>query len=168
MFSQLIKFIRLLGSETEPSQISMAFALAMILGFTPLLSAHNILVIFFLLIFRVNIAAFILASFVFSGFAYMLDPVFDQFGQYILSLPELIPTWTELYNSSWWRITRFNNTLVMGSLMASLIAFIPVALLSNILIKRYRTHVIAYVKNSHLFNILQNNKWISRLIKVAE
>jgi len=168
MFSQLIKFIRLLGSETEPYQISTAFALAMILGFTPLLSAHNILVIFFLLILRVNIAAFFFACFVFSGFAYLLDPLFNQFGQFILTSPDLKSTWTELYNSSWWRVTRFNNTLVMGSLAASLLAFIPVAVISNILIKRYRTHVIVYVKDSRLYNFLQNNKWFSRLIKVSE
>ena len=168
MLSQLIKFIRLMGSETEPSQISIGFALAMILGFTPLLSAHNILVLFFLLILRVNIVAFIFAYFVFSGFAYLLDPLFNQFGKYILSSPDLISTWTELYNSSWWRITRFNNTLVIGSLATSLLAFIPVALMSNILIKRYRTHVIAYVKDSRLYNLLQNNKLFSRLIKVSE
>lgn len=168
MFTQIIKFIRMLGSETEPSQISLGFALAMIMGFSPLLSAHNILVIFLLLILRVNIAAFIFAYFIFSGVAYLLDPVFNQLGQYILSYPAMQPTWTELYNSSWWRVTRFNNTLVMGSLAASLMAFIPVVLIFNVLIKRYRSHVIVYVKNSRLFLFMQNNKWLSRIIKVTE
>lgn len=168
MFTYLIKFIRLIGSETEPLQISMAFALALFFCFTPVLSVHNILVVLFVLMFRVNIMAFVFAWLVFSGFAYFLDPLLNQFGQFILTYPSLEPTWTELYNSSWWRITRFNNTQVMGGFAAALLAFVPVVLLFNSLIKRYRKHVVAYIKKSRLYNFLQNSKWFARVIRFSE
>ena len=89
MFSQLIKFIRVLSSEAAPIQISFGFALAMIVGLTPLLSLHNVLVIFCLLLFRVNLASFLLAWAFFSGIAYLLDPVFHEVGKSILNYPQL-------------------------------------------------------------------------------
>ena len=168
MFSQIIKFIRILSSETDPIQISAGFALAMIIGFTPLLSIHNLLILLVLLMFRVNLAAFLLSWGLFSGMAYLLDPVFHNVGQIILAYPDLVSTWTDMYNSSFWRLTRFNNTIVMGSLFVSLVAFIPMLLLGDFLIKHYRNVVLEKINNSRLFKFIKSSKWFSRFVAVAE
>lgn len=168
MFSQLIKFVRVLSSETAPIQISFGFALAMIAGLTPLLSVHNVLVIFCLLLFRINLAAFLLGWAFFSGLAYLLDPLFHDLGRAVLTHEALNPLWTELYNQPFWRIARFNNTIVMGSLLASLIAFIPLLLISNLLIRHYRSDVMIYVQNSRLFKFLKSSKWFSHAVSMAE
>ena len=168
MFSQLIKFIRVLSSEAAPIQISFGFALAMIVGLTPLLSLHNVLVIFCLLLFRVNLASFLLAWAFFSGIAYLLDPVFHEVGKSILNYPQLSAFWTDLYNQPLWRISRFNNTIVMGSLAVSLVAFIPVVLISNLLVTHYRSDVLEYVQNSRVFKFLKTSKWFSRAVSLAE
>lgn len=168
MFSQIIKFIRVLSSEVEPIQISFGFALAMIVGLTPLLSLHNILVIFCLLLFRINLAAFLLGWAFFSGLAYLLDPLFHDLGRFILTHESLTALWTELYNQPAWRIARFNNTIVMGSLAASLIAFIPFLLISNGLIRHYRSDVMKFVQNSRIFKFLKSSKWFSRAVSLAE
>ena len=164
----IIKFFRVLSSEASPLQISFGFALAMILGFTPLLSPHNLVVLFVLLVFRINLASFLLAFAVFSGVAYLLDPWFNNLGQAVLSSEVLIPVWTDMYNSAFWRLTQFNNTLVMGSLVVSLLAFIPFVLLSNILVRRYRTDVYEYVKNHPITRLIKSNKWFSRIVSLAE
>ena len=148
MITQIIKFLRVLASEAEPVQISMGIALAMVAGFTPLFSLHNVLVIFVLLAFRINLAAFLLALAFFTGLAYLLDPVFHNVGLSILNHAAMQDTWTTMYNSTFWRVAHFNNTIVMGSLAITLLAFIPVVLIMNILIKRYRSHVLVYLKNS--------------------
>lgn len=168
MFSQLIKLIRILSSETDPVQISLGFALALIAGFTPLFSLHNVLVIFCLLLFRINLAAFLLGWVFFSGLAYLLDPVFHDVGKMILNHSALSAFWTELYNQPFWRITRFNNTIVMGSLVVSLLAFIPFVLVSNYLVRNYRDHVVKYVRNSRIFNFLKSSKWFSRAVSLSE
>ena len=168
MFSQIIKFIRVLSSEVDPIQISLGFALAMIVGLTPLFSLHNLLVIFVLLLFRINLAAFLLAWAVFSGMAYLLDPLFHDLGKVILHHESLNALWTEMYNQPVWRIARFNNTIVMGSLAASLLAFIPFVLISNLLVRRYRSDVLIYVQNSRLFKTLKSSKLISRAVSLAE
>jgi uncharacterized protein (TIGR03546 family) len=168
MFSQLIKLIRILSSETAPIAISMGFALAMIAGLTPLFNLHNILVILVLLMFRINLAAFLLGWLFFSGLAYLLDPVFHDLGKNILLNADLNPLFTDMYNQPWWRISNFNNSIVMGSLAVSLIAFIPFILISNFLIRHYRSDVMTYLEKSRLFKTLKSNKWVSRAVSVME
>jgi len=168
MFSQIIKLLRVLSAETSPLQISAGFALAMVAGLTPLISLHNLLVVFILLIFRVNIAAFLLGLLFFSGIAYLLDPYFHQFGYSILNNQNLSGLWTSMYNLSIWRISDFNNTITMGSLIIALLAFIPVLAICNLLIKRYRSHLLVYLNNSWLFRLIKSSKTITRLVSMAE
>ena len=168
MFSQIIKLFRVLSSETSPLQISSAFALAMIAGLTPLISLHNLLVIFMLLILRVNIAAFLLALAFFSGIAYLLDPAFHTLGNYVLNKPELIDLWTQFYNQTIWRLTNFNNTIVMGSLIVSLLAFVPILIISNFLIKHYRSDLLIYLDNSRIFRLIKTSKLITKIVALAE
>ena len=149
-------------------QISMGFALALIMGFTPVLSLHNLLVLFVLLIFRINLAAFLLAWAFFSAMAYLLDPVFHTIGQDILTNKEMLATWTEMYNSTFWRVANFNNTIVMGSLVVSLAIFIPMIIISNILIRYYRTHLYVYLQKSKLVRLVQTSKIITRIVSMAE
>jgi len=168
MITQIIKFLRVLASEAEPVQISMGIALAMVAGFTPLFSLHNVLVIFVLLAFRINLAAFLLALAFFTGLAYLLDPVFHNVGLSILNHAAMQDTWTTMYNSTFWRVAHFNNTIVMGSLAITLLAFIPVVLIMNILIKRYRSHVLVYLKNSRIATWLQTSKLVTRFTSMVE
>ncbi|MDH5735536.1 MAG: TIGR03546 family protein, partial [Gammaproteobacteria bacterium] len=156
------------SSETSPMQISAAFALSMIAGLTPLISLHNIIVIFLLLIFRINLAAFILGLTFFTGMAYLLDPTFHKIGYSILSNQDLNGLWTELYNITIWRISGFNNTITMGSLFISLLAFLPVLILTHVLIKRYRTHILIHLDNSRIFRLLKSSKILTRLISMSE
>lgn len=168
MFTQIIKFLRVLGSEASPMQISVAISLAMIVGFTPLLSFHNILVVLILLSFRINLAAFLLALGLFSAIAYLLDPVFHNVGLSLLQNESLQATWVAMYNSVFWRLEHFNNTVVMGSLAISLLAFVPVILISNILIKQYRNHFIAFLKKSRIAKYLQTSKLVTRVSSIME
>jgi len=168
MFSQFFKFIRLLSSDVSPLQISSAIALAMIAGLTPMLSLHNLLIIFLLFILRTNIAAFVLAWAVFSVMAYLLDPLFNQLGEYLLLNPELKVFWTNLYNIPLARISGFNNTLRLGSFVFSLAAFIPLLMVLNYLIVRYRIYIVERFKQSRLFRIMSTNKWVARAVSFAE
>ena len=168
MITQFIKFLRILASEAAPIQISMGIALAMIAGLTPLFSLHNLLVIFVLFAFRINLAAFLLALAFFTGLAYLLDPVFHNVGLFILQYAEMQATWTNMYNSIFWRVAHFNNTIVMGSLVATLLAFIPMVLILNFLIKRYRTHILVYLNNSKIVSWLQSSKLVTRFTSMVE
>lgn len=158
MIKLLAKLLRVLNSETEPGQISLGFGLAMIAGLTPLLSLHNLLVLLLVCVLRVNLSAFLLGLALCTGIAYALDPLFHQIGLAVLTAPALEGVWTALYQSVWWRLEHFNNSIVMGSLVFSVMLFIPVLLAGNLLIRRYRQHVLAWVQKTKIMQMLKASK----------
>ena len=158
MLRLLARLLRVLNSETNPGQISLGFCFAMVAGLTPLISLHNLVVLLLILILRVNLSAFLLGLAVFSGMAYLLDPVFHWNGLQFLTTPALEELWTSLYNSTVWRLARFNNTIVMGSVVFSLALFVPLYFISNGLILRYREHVLAWVEKTRLMQFFKASK----------
>ncbi len=158
MLRLIARFLRVLNSETNPGQISLGFCFAMVAGLTPLMSLHNLVVLLLILILRVNLSAFLLGLGVFSGVAYLLDPLFHWYGLHILTALSLEGLWTSLYNSTLWRLARFNNTIVMGSMVFSLALFVPLYFLSNALIRRYRAHVLAWIQKTRLMQIFKASK----------
>lgn len=165
MIEIIAKFFKILNSETEPYQISLAFCFSMIAGFTPVLSPHNLLVLLIVLLMRVNLTAFILGWVVFSTLAFALDPFFHLLGLGILKSQALESLLTTLYNTIWFRLDHLNNSIVMGSLAMALVLFVPLFFLFNMLINKYREHILEWVrktrfmkmlKASNLYNIYQS------------
>ncbi len=158
MLRLIARLLAVLNSETHPGQISLGMCFAMVAGLTPLLSLHNLVVLLLVFVLRVNLAAFLLGLAVFSGLAYLLDPLFHWNGLQVLTMSSLEGLWTSLYNCPVGRLSRFNNTIVMGSLVFSLVLFIPMYFLSNILIARYRAHVLAWILKSRLMQLFKASK----------
>ena len=158
MIKMIAKFLKVLNSETEPGQISLAFSLAMILGLTPLMSLHNIVVILLMLLVRVNLSACILGWVFFSGIAYILDPLFNLIGLAVLTSKGLEGLWESLYTITIFRLAKFNNSIVIGSFLFSLVFFIPLYLLSNQGIRKYRVYVLEWVKKTKLMKAFKANK----------
>ena len=154
MLRAAAKLLIILNSETNPSQISLAFCFAMVAGFTPLWTPHNLIVVFLLLVLRANLSAFILGWALFSSLAFALDPLFHRLGLAVLTAPALEPLWTALYNSTPWRIENFNDSIVAGSLSVSLIGFVPLFLCSNFLVRRYRESVLDWFMRTRLMTFV--------------
>lgn len=159
MLQQLAKLLKALNSDSNPAQISLAFILGMILGFTPLWSAHNILVLLLVCVLRINLSAFILAFGVFSGLAYLFDSAFILMGELLLNNAELKSFWTGLYQSDFWRLLHFNHTLTMGSLLVSLILAVPLYFIFRLLITKYRENVMSWIEKSRLAKWIKASKF---------
>lgn len=158
MLKAIAKLLKVLNSETDPGQISLAFSFAMIAGLTPLLSLHNILIVFLVLIFRVNLSTFLLGLIFFSSLSYLLDPLFHRIGLTVLTAGPLKGFWTMLYNCTVCRFARFNNSVMMGSMLFSLVFFVPVYLAARVAIIRYREHVLAWVRTTRVMQALKAGK----------
>ena len=158
MVRAIAKVLRVLNSETEPSQISLAFCFSMIAGLTPFFSLHNLLVVLLVLLFRVNLSTFILGLVFFSGVAYLCDPLFHRIGLTVLTMSALEGLWQILYNMTLFRMAEFNNSVMMGSLLFSIILFVPLFLLSNQIIVRYREHVLVWVHKSRIMQAFKATK----------
>jgi uncharacterized protein (TIGR03546 family) len=161
MIQMVAKVLKIINSENAPGQISLALCLAMVAGLTPFFSFHNLLTILLVLILRVNLSTFLLGLAVFSGIAYALDPLFHVVGLAVLTADSLQGLWTILYNSTFWRFSRFNNSILMGSLLFSLVLFIPLYLLANLAIRQYRARVLAWVKKSRVMQVFAASRFYS-------
>ena len=159
MLTILAKIFKILNSETEPLQISLALCFAMIIGLTPLWGPHNVITLLLVLLLRVNLTTFILAWIGFSGLAYLFDPLFHGFGLQVLTHESLQPLWTALYNSTLWRFSNFNNSVLMGSLIISMVLFVPLFFISRSIIYRYREHILTWVMKSRIVQALKASKF---------
>jgi uncharacterized protein (TIGR03546 family) len=154
MIQLLAKLLKVLNSENDPAQISLAFSLSMFSGFIPFFTPINLVVLFLVLALRVNLSSYLLGMAFFSAIAYILDPLFHPIGLAVLTAAPLQGLWTTMYNSTIWRIQNFNNSVVMGGFVFSLLFFIPLLLASNALIRRYRQHVLAWVRRTPLMKMI--------------
>jgi uncharacterized protein (TIGR03546 family) len=159
MLRLVAKTLKVLNSETDPGQISLALVLAMIMGFTPFWSPHNLIVLFLVLLLRANLSSFLLGLAFFGSVAYLLDPVFHRSGLLLLTADPLSGLWTSLYNTLPGRLDRINNTLVAGSLTLSLLLTIPAFFLFNLLVLKYRERVMKWVEKSRIAQVIKANRF---------
>ena len=163
MLGQISKLIKAFNSDIAPEQISLAIAFAMVVGFTPLWSLHNLLVLLLVMILRVNGAAFTAGIALFSLLGYVLDPLFHLLGYFVLQLEALNGLWVIMYNSTLWRIENFNNTIVMGSLLFAIVFFVPTYLGSMWIINKYRDHIMAWIDKFKLSRVMKLKNWADKL-----
>jgi uncharacterized protein (TIGR03546 family) len=155
MIKMFAKLVKVLNSEAEPGQISLAFSFSLISGFLPFFSPLNLVVLLIVFLLRVNLSAYFLGTAFFSGVAYLLDPLFHVIGLGLLTAGPLEGLWTTMYNSTLWRIQKFNNTIVMGSFVLALLLFVPLLLLMNALILRYRDTVLSWVRKTKVMQMIK-------------
>lgn len=159
MVKMLLNLLKVLNSEAEPGQLSLALSLSMFAGFLPFFSLYMLALLLLILLLRVNLSAFLLGMAFFSGVAYLIDPLFNAIGVALLTAASLEGLWTAMYNTTIWRIAKFNNSVIMGSIVFSVLLFVPLYLISNLAIRRYREHVLAWVLKTRLMKLLTASKF---------
>jgi uncharacterized protein (TIGR03546 family) len=167
MLTMIAKLLKILNSEADPFQISVALGMSMITGFLPLFTPLSLIVLLLVLVLRVNISSYILGSAFFAGVAWFLDPLFHRIGLFVLTAAPLEGLWTAFYNTVTGRLQRFNNSVVMGSFVFSVVFFVPLVLLVNTLIRRYRDHILVWVKKSRIMQVITASKLYSLYQKVS-
>ncbi len=156
----LLKLLRSLAktlhSDGSPGQIAFGVALGAALGLTPIANLHNVLVVLLLAVLNVSFAAGMLAWAVFVPVGFMLDPVFDRIGRWLLiDADSLRPLWTSWDNSPGLALTNFNNTVVLGSVFAWLVLFVPIYFGARIGVLRYRATIGERVRQSRYYKLLE-------------
>jgi uncharacterized protein (TIGR03546 family) len=160
----LAKLFKALNSDASPWQLAFGVMFGMIMGLTPFLGLHSILILFGVLFFRINLSTFILSWGLFSAISYPLSATMVGIGESLLSNASLLDTWTTLYNTSIGQLTQFYHTLTMGSLVLSLMLSPFILVISKILIVQYRQRlmvwvnklkIIQFIKGSTLYQLYQ-------------
>jgi uncharacterized protein (TIGR03546 family) len=153
-------FIKILREGQTPTQVAGGFALGSILGLSPMLTLQGLIVWLVILVLDVNLSAATLALLVFSLIAFIFDPLFHHLGYYLLvNIEGLKGVWTTLYNAPIAPLTRFNNTVVMGSFVCAVILFPLVYFGMKKFVIAYRTTVGARIENMKIYQVVSKS-WI--------
>lgn len=153
------KLLKALASEASPGQIAGGIILGMIIGLTPVFSFHNLFIVILILVLKVNIGMAILSFVIFSGIAYLADPLFHSFGVWMLELESMQQTWTNMYNNEWWALTKFYNTVVIGSFATAIILSGPAFPLLEYGVVQYRKHIHAKVQKWKVVQAFKSTKF---------
>lgn len=165
-------FLKILRAGQTPRQIAAGFALGSIVGLSPVFTLQGLVVWLLILIFNVNLSAAILSFTLFSVVAYLLDPLFHWLGyQLLVNVEALKDLWTTLYNAPIAPLTRFNNTVVMGSFLAAIVLSLPVYFGMKQFVIAYRATIGAKVERWKIYQIVSKSaivRWYDRIKNFGE
>lgn len=163
----ITNFIKILREGQTPRQIAGGFALGSILGLSPHMTLQNVVIWLILLVLDVNLSAATIAITTFALIAFIFDPLFHLLGYTILvNIQSLQPLWVSFYNAPIAPLTKFNNTVVMGSFFGAIILFIPVYFGMKYFVVAYRTHIHSKIEKLKIYQIISKNglvQWYKRV-----
>jgi len=159
----ILKFVQsliaTLHSDGTPNQVGLGIALGACLGLTPLVNAHNAIILLLLCILNVSFGAGMLGWAIFIPLGFALDPVFDRIGRVLLlETPSLTPLWTQWDNRPFLPLTNFSNTVVLGSVVGWIVLFIPIWLLARQAVIEYRARLADKVRRSRVYQAITASK----------
>jgi len=169
-FLQFIsKLIKVLRSGESPGLIASGFAMGFVIGLSPFWTLQNVLILAAAILTKVNLAAVFFAIFFFSFVAFIFDPVFHNFGFYVLAqIENLKALWTVVYNWPIAPFTRFYNTVVTGSLLIALLLVVPLYFLTKKGIVAYRTNWAAKLEQSKFMKAIKGNFLVKWYLKIRD
>ena len=159
----LLKFIqsliKALHSEGTPAQVAAGFALGSILGLTPLMNLHNAVVFGLIVLLNVSFPGAMIGWLLCIPIGFALDPLFHWLGAlFLMGIPALRPFWTWIYNTPVLALMNLTNTVVLGSLVASLALLTPLYLGSREGVVRYRATIGERVRRSRFYRAITASK----------
>lgn len=168
MIKFFTKILKSLNSNSRPSEIAHAISCGMILGFMP---KNNLLWYILFLTFcflRINKACYLLFTILFSLVTPYLDPLFHKLGYSILSFEPFIPAYVKMLDIPYLPLTKFNNTIVMGSLASGIIMYIPMYIIARLFVHLWRKVIRQAFINSKLVKAFYKIPFISKIVSVSK
>lgn len=165
----LTNFIKIMREGQTPNQVAGGFALGMLVGISPTLTLQGIFIWFVILLLDVNLSAALLAFTLFALIAFLADPLFHALGYLLLvNVDGLRGFWTWMYNVPIAPLTRFYNTVVMGSFVSGLILFLPVFFGMKRFVIAYRATIGARIERSKIYQVLKRNALVTWYTKIRD
>ncbi|MDR3048550.1 MAG: TIGR03546 family protein [Elusimicrobiota bacterium] len=158
----LRKIVQILQTDISPDQLAYGFAMGLFLGLVPGILFKSFFFVL-VMILRVNVGTAFMGSALFAILGFAIAPLSDSLGYFVLNLDFLASFWTSLYNTPIVPFSKFNNTIVMGNIVLSIILFIPVSIGVKKFIPYYRRRWRDKVAQLKIVKILTAGK-ISAMI----
>ena len=168
MLGYFLKLFKSLNSNSHPGEIAHGVALGVIMGMVPKDNAlwYILFVLFFFI--RINKAVYLLVTLGVSLCIAPLDMMLDCIGYQVLMFEPAIPVYRTLLDIPFVAFTKFNNTVVMGSLVAGLILYIPVYILSRLVVKLWRVVIAPKITASKLWVGIKKLPLVEKIISKSQ
>ncbi len=150
------RFVASIVGIDSHRRLAAGLALGFVIGFLPKDSLFVVIIGLVGLLSTANLITLLIGAVVISLIGPNFDWLFDRIGFSLLSQPALQPMFAEL---STWPIfvwTRFDNTVVVGSLIVGLLLFWPTYLGGCIVFKFFRPKLILFLANR------KSTRWLAR------
>ena len=159
----ILKFLhslaKTLHSEGTPGQIAGGIALGAALGLTPLMNLHNAIVLVLLCIVNVSFGSGLLGMALFAPIGFMLDPVFDRLGHWLLTdVTSLRPFFAWIDAQPVLAYSNLTNTVVLGSVVGWLLLFVPIFIAARYGVIHYRRSLGDWFMRTRLYHALGATK----------
>lgn len=167
MLDYIVKLLKAFNANVKPSQIASSFCIGLLLGFMPKSNLlWYILMVFFAFV-RINKPGYFIMMIVGSIFASYLDPLFDYVGYAVLTFEPLQDFYANLLDIPFVGFTKFNNTIVCGSLVCGLIAYVPLFFIMIGIVKLWRKFIAPKFNDSKILKTLYKIPLLQSLIEKA-
>jgi uncharacterized protein (TIGR03546 family) len=156
-----------INANNRAGEVAAGVSFALLIALIPsgnLLWFCLFLITFFL---KINLGAELLFLALFKLLAPLADGLLHRLGLLVLNLPFLRELFSGAYNLPLLPLSRFNNTVVMGGLVAGIVLWVPVFLLFRQLVILYRRTLRDRIAGSRLVKALRRVPLIATIGNAA-
>ncbi len=163
MLKSIVKLFSALNANVNPGEIAHAFSCGILLGLMPKDNLLWWLVFIFILFIRINKPMYLLMVLIASTFSPVLDGLFDDVGYAFLTIPSLSGFFGNLLEIPFVGFTKFNNSVVMGSLLCGLVIYIPMYFLGRLIVFLWRKYITHLIRKSPISKAVKKLPLIAKI-----
>ena len=148
MIGLISKLFHKLNASAHPGEIAHAFSCGLILGLMPKDNLLWYVIFVFILFLRIDIVTYAIMILLGTLVSPVFDGLFDVLGNAVLNLPALSGLFGTLYDIPFVAFTKFNNSIVMGSLIVGIVLYLPLYLLGRLFVSFWRGKLLPKIRKS--------------------
>ncbi|MGC6368076.1 MAG: TIGR03546 family protein [Candidatus Marinamargulisbacteria bacterium] len=162
IFVIIKKLIKFLNSNESISNIAFSSTLALIFALLPFNAILHFIGIIGLIVFNGNFFVFLFFTPIFELFSNVFYPFFDHLGNWFLTIQSFQSVYKSIYELPFINLIDWNNSIMMGGLLFSIIIAIPVYYLHKVSLTKYRKLIMPIIERSKLRHIFKFPSWLGR------
>lgn len=163
MLKAIAKLLGAISSNTRPGAIAHAVSCGVLLGFMPKDNLLWYILFIFILFMNIQRGAYALSILLGAALTLFLDPLFDSVGYSILTVESVKPYYASLLDIPFVAFTKFNNTVVMGSFVCGVAAYIPLYVLARLFVWAWRKYLAEKVRKLKIAAVLKNIPLVEKI-----
>ena len=163
MLKAIAKLLGAISSNTRPGAIAHAVSCGVLLGFMPKDNLLWYILFIFILFMNIQRGAYALSILLGAALTVFLDPLFDSVGYSILPVESMKPYYASLLDIPFVAFTKFNNTVVMGSFVCGVAAYIPLYVLARLFVWAWRKYLAEKVRKLKIAAVLKNIPLVEKI-----